>query len=304
MKTVLIIGASGFLGKELYKVFKLDNKYQTYGTYSKNNILDFEYLDVTNLDNINNIFQKIKPDIVIITMALTNVEYCEVNRKEAYNINVGGIKNLSKISKIYDCKVVYVSTEYVFDGNDGPYDETYDEAPINYYGKTKFEGEKIIQSEIKEYMIARTTVVYGWDLDSKNFIMQFIKNLSQNKTMKIPTDQISSPTYCPNLAKMIKESCDKGITGIFNMVGSNVMDRYNFALKAAEILDLNQELLIPIETKTLGQIAKRPLNAGLKVDKISKILYNKPISVSQGLIKVKKLYDKYKAEQCEEGAHE
>lgn len=304
MKKVLIIGASGFLGKELYKVFMVDKQYQTYGTCSKNKILDFEHLDITNSENVSDVFQKIKPNIVIITAALTNVEYCEVNEDEAYKINVSGIKNIAKLCNMYGCKVIYVSTEYVFDGNNGPYDETYIESPINYYGRTKLQGEKIIQDEISDYLIARTTVVYGWDLKSKNFVMQFIKNLSENKTMKIPNDQISSPTYCPNLAEMIKESCDKNISGIFNMVGSDVIDRYKFALKAAEILSLNQKLLLPIETKTLGQIAKRPLNAGLKIDKASKMLHNKPMSVVEGLIEVKKLYDKYKVEQCEEVAYE
>lgn len=304
MRNVLIIGASGFLGKELYKVFSLDKEYHTYGTCLKNEILNFEHLDVTNLENVNNVFLRTKPNIVIITAALTNVEYCEVNKEDAYKINVIGIKNVIRLCKTYSSKVIYVSTEYVFDGNNGPYDETCPVSPINYYGRTKLQGEEIIQDNINDYLIARTTVVYGWDLNSKNFIMQLIKNLSENKFMKVPNDQISSPTYCPNLARMIKESCDRNILGVINMVGSDIKNRYYFAIKAAEILNLNIKLLIPTETKTLGQIARRPLNAGLKIDKVTKILHNEPMSIEEGLYEVKKFYEKYKAEQCEEVTYE
>lgn len=294
---VLIIGASGFLGKELYKTFKSDEVYQTYGTYSKKNGENFEYLGMTDLESIKNVFSKVEPNIVLITAALTNVENCETSKEEAYKINVIGIKNVIQECKAHKCKVIYISTEYVFDGNNGPYDELDEVNPINYYGETKLYGEKIILEEIEHYLIVRTTVVYGWDIESKNFIMQLIKNLNEKNTMKVTIDQISSPTYCPNLAEMIKECCEKSITGILNIVGRDIMDRYTFAIKAAEILNLNKNLIIPIETKTVGQIAKRPLKAGLNVDKISQILECKPMSVVKGLNEVKKLYMDFKAKE-------
>lgn len=294
MKRVLIIGASGFLGTELNKTFKLDSSYEVFGTYSKTTEHNLEFLAVTDLESINKIFLKIQPDIVIITAALTNVEYCETNIEETYKINVLGIENIVKACKQYKSRVIYVSTEYVFDGIDGPYDEKSKVNTINYYGETKLLGEKIIQSELEDYLIVRTTVVYGWNLDSKNFIMQLIKNLSENKIMKVPMDQISSPTYCPNISKMIKECCDKDISGILNLAGNDIMDRYTFAVKAAEILDLDKELLMPVKTAVLGQIAKRPLNAGLKVDKAIEILENKPKGVIESLIELKKSYTEYK----------
>lgn len=295
-RRVLIIGASGFLGKELYKVFKTDQEnYETYGTYSKNSVRDLKRLDVTDLENMKIIFREIKPNIVIITVALTNVEYCEVYKEEAYKINVNGLKNIAELCKVYDSKAVYVSTDYVFDGVNGPYSEDNIPEPINYYGQTKLEGEKIISAMLEDHIIARTTVVYGWDPESKNFIMQLIKTLGENKTMKVPVDQVSSPTYCPNLAQMIKESCDKNLIGIYNMAGNEVMDRYTFARKAATIFGLNPDLIAPVETRALGQVAKRPLNAGLKVDKISVSLMNKPVGVTEGLTKVQSLYMKYMA---------
>ncbi|KMT22630.1 SDR family oxidoreductase [Clostridium cylindrosporum] len=304
MKKVLIIGASGFLGRELYKTIELDTTYKVYGTYSKGKIENLEHLDVSDLESINNVFSKIQPNIVIITAALTNVEYCERNREETYRINVLGIENIVKECKKYNCRIIYISTEYVFDGINGPYDEIAEVNPINYYGETKLLGEKIILKETEEYLIIRTTVVYGWDLQSKNFIMQLIKSLSENKSMKVPVDQISSPTYCPNLAEMIKECCDKNIKGVFNIVGSEIMDRYTFAIKAADTIGLNKELLIPIKTELLGQVANRPLNAGLKVEKVLETLQTKPISVGNGLKEVRKHYIEYKKRPLEEAIYE
>ncbi|AND85380.1 sugar nucleotide-binding protein [Clostridium tyrobutyricum] len=304
MKNILIVGASGFLGNELYKIFKKDSSYKTYGTYSKNENSNLLYLDVTDIESIKKVFEKIKPNIIIITAALTNVEYCEESKENVYKINVEGIKNISNISKPYNCKVIYISTEYVFDGKNGPYSEIDEVNPINYYGKTKLSGEKVIQTYIRNYMIVRTTVVYGWNLESKNFIMQLIKNLNENKIMKVPVDQISSPTYCPNLASMIKESCDNNLCGVFNIVGKDVMNRYEFAVKSAEVLNLDKNLLVPVKTENLGQIAKRPLNAGLKIDKIYKKLKCKPVNVHDGLIEIKELYDKYKSNNCEDNSYE
>lgn len=300
MKKVLIIGSSGFLGKEIYKIFKLDESYETYGTYSKTIVNGFEYLDLNNLNSITEVFIKIRPEILIITAALTNVEYCETNKKEAYKINVTGIENIVSIAKKYNSKIIYVSTEYVFDGVSGPYSEQDNTNPINYYGETKLLAEQIIQKSIKEYLIVRTTVVYGWDVNSKNFIMQLIRNLSDNKIMKVPYDQISSPTYCSNLSGMIKECCDKEILGILNLVDKDIIDRYNFAVKAAEMLNLDSSLLVPVKTEELGQIAKRPLNAGLKVDKACDALINKPSNLISNLIEIRRIYLKYKDSLYEE----
>jgi dTDP-4-dehydrorhamnose reductase len=304
LKKVLIIGASGFLGRELHETFKLDKNYETYGTYSRMKLNNFEYLNTTDLKSVNNVFLKTQPDIVIVTAALTNVEYCETNREEACKINVLGIENITKLCKDYKCRVIYISTEYVFDGIDGPYNEKSKVNPINYYGETKLLGEKIIQKEIHDYLIVRTTVVYGWNLDSKNFIMQLIKNLSENRTMRVPMDQISSPTYCLNLSEMIKECCDKKILGVLNLVGSDIMDRYTFALRAAEVLNLNKDLLIPVKTKVLGQVAKRPLNAGLRVDKATQILKNIPKGIIESLVELNKFYVEYKNQHCKESFYE
>lgn len=282
------------MGKELYRSFKLDQHYETYGTYSKIAVNDFEFLDLNDSSSIKEVFNKIHPEVVIITAALTNVEYCETNREETYKINVSGIENIIKVAQKYSCKVIYISTEYVFDGENGPYDEEDSTNPINYYGETKLLAEKAIQKQIKDYLIIRTTVVYGWNIDSKNFIMQLIQNLSENKIMKVPNDQISSPTYCPNLSEMIKECCDKKIYGVLNLVGKDIMDRYSFAIKSAEILNLKKELLIPVKTEILGQVARRPLNAGLKVDKVYEMLENKPLGVMESLAEIKNIYKEYK----------
>lgn len=283
MKNVLIIGASGFLGKELYKCFSKDEHYRVFGTYMNTKVEGLLKLDMLDVVNLGAVFNNIKPNVVIITSALTNVEYCETHKEEAYRLNVIGVKNILDKCKEYFSKVIYVSTEYVFDGTEGPYVEEDEENPINYYGITKLLAEGIVKDNDIDYLIARTTVIYGFDLDSKNFIMQLIKTLSRNINMRVPSDQISSPTYCPNLAEMLKEACDKNISGVYNMVGSDVVDRYAFACIASDILGLKKELLIPVSTSELNQIAKRPLKAGLYINKIKNELDIGPMSVEEGL---------------------
>lgn len=290
MKNALIIGASGFVGSELFKAFSSDTAWGTFGTCSKRKMDGLKYLNVTDLQSIKTVFAESQSDTVIIAASLTNVEYCEKNREEAYKINVSGIENLVNVCKRYHCRVIFISTEYVFDGLNGPYDEKAKVNPINYYGETKLLGERIIQKELMDYLIVRTTVVYGWDLQSKNFIMQLIRNLGDNKVMKVPVDQVSCPTYCPNLAEMIKECCDKNIKGIINLVGPDILDRFTFAVKVAEQLNLNKDFLQGIETKMLGQLAPRPLKAGLKIDKALSLLDIRPKGIFESLDEINQFY--------------
>jgi len=286
VKRVLIIGASGFIGQAIYAEFKKDDRFLTCGTYLNNEIEELELMDMTSKESIEGIFRKIAPQIVLIAASLTNVEYCEINREKAREINVLGVKNIVDVCKMYDSRVIYISTDYVFDGENGPYTEEDLTSPLNFYGQTKLEAENEVRMKVKDYLIVRTTVVYGWSLESKNFIMQLINNLSGSITMRVPVDQIGSPTYAPNLAIMIKEAADKDITGVLNITGDDIIDRYGFAIKAAEYLGLNSSLIVPVETKCLGQIAKRPLKAGLVVNKAKALLNTKPMGIIQGLAEV------------------
>lgn len=264
---VLIIGASGQVGKALMKALFKD--FDAVGTYYSNKEKGLLHLNINNRDEVEAIFNKIKPDVAILTSALTNVDYCEEHKNTAEEINILGTKNVVEECKKMNAKLVFLSTEYVFDGKNGPYSENDKENPINVYGKTKLMGENMVK-KLKNYAIVRTVTVYNLGYDKKNFLSQLLLKLKANKEAKVPSDQISTPTNADNLAEAIKLLVIKDKKGIYNAAGSERISRYEFAVKAARVFNLNADLIKPIKTSFLNQRAKRPLNAGLKIDKLNK----------------------------------
>ena len=281
--SILIIGASGFVGSYLYESLSKEGK--VVGTfYSRQpGVEGLRYLDITDRESVEELIRQAKPSVIILASALTYVDYCEEHQSEAYNINVSGTANVSLSAKEIGAKLVFFSSEYVFDGKDGPYSEIDLPNPTSYYGKTKLEAEKVIISNLLNYLIIRTTVVYGYQKDGKNFIMQLIQKNKDGQVMNVPVDQYGSPTFRDNLVEVTIELIRKDKRGIYNVVGSEVLNRYDFSILAAEIFGLNKGLLIPKTTLELGQKALRPLKAGLKIDKVSGEIEIRLLSPKQGL---------------------
>ncbi len=291
--SILIIGVSGFVGSYLHKSLAKGN--EVIGTfYHRQPELEglsseeFRYLDVTNRESVEGLISQTKPSTIILTSALTYVDYCEGHKKEAYNINVSGTTNVVSMAKKTGAKLVFFSTEYVFDGKDGPYAEIDLPNPINYYGQTKLEAEKVIIENLLDYLIIRTTIIYGYQKDGKNFIMQLIQKNKDGQIMNVPIDQYGSPTFRDNLGEVTIELIRKDKRGIYNVVGPEVINRYDFSILATEIFGLNKDLIMPKTTLELGQAALRPLKAGLKIDKVVGEIENKLLSPKQGLEILKK----------------
>ncbi|MEK7850587.1 MAG: sugar nucleotide-binding protein, partial [Deltaproteobacteria bacterium] len=186
----------------------------------------------------------------------------------------------------YGSKMVYISTDYVFDGENGPYREDDAPNPLGYYAWTKLEGEGIT-AFTPHNLIIRTTGVYSADPDSLNFVMQVIKRLGAGESMRVPSDQYGNPTLADNLAEGIMALLTLVKTGIYNVAGSDFMDRYSFALLIADVFGLDKTLVSPIDTRSLGQKAKRPLRAGLVVEKIEKETGVKMVGAREGLMFVR-----------------
>jgi dTDP-4-dehydrorhamnose reductase len=282
---VLVVGASGFVGNVLYKLFLRDG--EAYGSYHSSPVEGLVKLDMTDAAAVQDMIGAIRPDVIIHPAANPNVEFCEEHAEETRRINVEGSRNIINAARDVGAKYVFFSSDYVFDGINGPYAEDDTPNPVSEYGKQKLEVEKIIQSTLTDYLIIRITVVYGWERHGKNFVMGLIKNLSGGKTMKVPCDQVGSPTYVNNMAQVVKELIEKGKTGIYHVAGSDIMDRYTFALKAAEIFDLDKDLLIPVKTAELGQKAKRPLQAGMRLEKVRQAVNTHIMGVEEGLREMK-----------------
>lgn len=283
----LIIGASGFVGSSLYSLLKKKNN-NVVGTYYSREKPELIKTDMTSKSVLESLFNKIKPNIIYMPAFISNVNYCELN-EEPNKINELGVRNVVESCKTHNTKLVFFSTDYIFDGLSGPYLETDKPNPINKYGHTKLLCEKIVK-ELNNYLIIRTTVVYGYDKESKNFLMTFNKAIMDEQECKIPYDQIGTPTYVNDLSEISIQLAERNKKGIYNVVGPDLCSRYVFTLKIARIFDLNEDLIKPISTLKLNQPAKRPLKAGLIIDKIRTEINANPLGIDYALEKLKKYF--------------
>lgn len=282
---VFIVGASGFIGRIMFEY--LSREHETYGSFYSNSVGGLIHLDMTDQKEVKEILTSLKPDVIIHPAANPNVEYCEAHPKETWQVNVEGSRNLIEIARDIGAKFVYFSSDYVFDGTNGPYSEDDVPNPINEYGLQKLAVEKLIKNSLENYLIIRITIVYGWERRGKNFVMGLIQNLKNGVSMNIPFDQIGSPTYVNNMVQVVKELIESDKIGIYHVAGTDLMDRYTFAENVAEIFELDENLLIPVTTNQLGRIAKRPLKAGMKIDKVQKDVSIRVMNVREGLKNMK-----------------
>lgn len=288
MDKLLIIG-TGLLGSRIVEM--ASGEFEIVNTYNKIPV-DLQstvshQLDITDRKVTFRMIKELNPDYIMHTAAHTGVDYCEVHRSEAYNVNVTGTRNVSEASDEIGAKLVYVSTDYVFDGAKGRYREGDVTNPINYYGKTKLEGEDVVKSTCNDGIIARTSVLYGWNPAKPNFVTWALNELMTGNRMRIVSDQSNSPTLSDNLADMLIELTKRDEHGVFHTSGGECISRYDFAIEIAEIFDLNSELIEPITSDQLNWIAKRPADSSLDVSKISNIA--KPLTIEESLEKMREL---------------
>ncbi|KUG24155.1 dtdp-4-dehydrorhamnose reductase [hydrocarbon metagenome] len=277
----LVIGSAGLIGEHLMRA-SINQGLDIIGT-------DFTYkdpslfIDIRLRDSIQTILEKNNPQIIFLPAAIPNVDYCELNPLESYSTNVEGVCNVVTAANIIGAKLVYFSSDYIFDGKSGPYSEVDTPNPINEYGKQKLIAEHYIALHSNNYLIIRTTIVYGWESQGKNFICRLLKTLKNKNILKVPMDQIGNPTYAPNFAEAVIELVTKGIAGVYHMAGPDRINRYNFACEAAKIFGLGTEFIHPILTADLGQPALRPLGVGMKVDKAKAVLSTQLMGYQEGL---------------------
>jgi len=299
LKKVLVIGANGFLGTNLFKF-----RNSGIGLYQNLNLVSadldnsnlpsdvpFYTIDITNYEQSEKKIIKISPDVIVLTAAMTNVDQCEVDRKLASKINVKGTLNIVKACIKTNSKLVFLSTDFVFDGEKkrgNYYKETDIPNPLSYYAKTKYKAELIIFSSGIEYLICRTAVLYGWNKKKLNFITWILSNLEQNKPISIVTNQINSPTFVVNMAQILLLLIEKNAEGIYHTAGNCALNRYEIALRCAEVFEYNKNLITPLDY--LEQKATRPKNAGLDITKLKKVIEPelKVFNLEEGLIYMKK----------------
>lgn len=283
----LVIGASGFIGNALLRAQTPGNCTGTYFSYP---LPGLQKLDITRSEDIEDLVRITRPDTIFLPAALPNVDWCERNQRLCRDVNVKGAENVARAARNAKAKLVFFSTDYIFDGVDGPYDENDTPNPVNVYGEAKLAAERIIPEILNDYLIIRVTVVYGTEIRGKNFIAHLVRSLKAGNPMKVPMDQVGSPTYVENLVQAVLSLARLNQNGIFNITGGHQLNRYEFAVLAADIFGLDSTLIQPVTTAELGQTARRPLNAGLTVDKARSVLGPVLLGPEKGLAALKEKY--------------
>jgi dTDP-4-dehydrorhamnose reductase len=296
---LLVTGGNGLLGTKLIELCLRHGAHRPVSVSrqpcSNGSLGAFEFhqLDLTNGDSVGELFERLRPRWVVHTAAMTNVDGCERQPEAAWRANADAAEAVAQACRTVDAHLVHLSTEYVFDGRSGPYGEEDPANPISVYGRTKLASEQAILRLRPSAAIARTTVLYGYALNARpNFVTWLIGKLNAGEAVKVVNDQIGSPTLADNLAEMCFALALGGASGVYNTVGADCLDRYAFALTAAEIFGLDHGLIRPVSTAGLAQPARRPLRAGLRMDKFRQTFPDVPVlGVLDGLEVVRRQLD-------------
>lgn len=294
MPKLLITGSNGLLGQKLLSALKYQSDFSVIATSghaerSKLGYFPFELLDITQKEAVAACIAKYLPDILIHTAAMTNVDPCELNKERCWEINVNGTENLVHECEKTGTHFIHLSTDFVFDGEKGPYREEDLPRPLNAYGLSKLESEKIVRQSKLPWTIIRTALVYGAVSDPvRSNILLFVKNnLEQKKPIREVEDQVRTPTLAEDLAWACLETAKRKATGIFHISGSEAMSIYELALLIAEIFGLDRNLIQPVSTEALRESARRPRRTGFILDKARNLLGYQPHSLQGGLTLVR-----------------
>ncbi len=289
----LVVGASGQVGQALVRAFKIQNKPWVGTAHTRAQAEPgLRPLDLEDLEAAPALIRELGPSAVYFPAGWTWVDGCEADEEKAQRINALAPEAAARAARLAGAAFVYFSTEYVFDGKAGPYAEGDPPAPLGAYARSKLEGEKRVLLAHPGALVARTTVVYGPEPQGKNFVYQLVANLGQGKPMRVPGDQVSNPTYNDDLARACYELVMFGMAGTYHVVGRDRLDRLAFAREACRVFGLDRELLRPVSTADLGQKAARPLDAGLKADKLEAELGWRPRGARAGLEAMKAELDR------------
>lgn len=292
MIKVLITGSSSLLGYGLIK--KVPLGFQIFLTHHKNplrfgNLKSFP-LEITNKKETNKLISKLKPGVIIHAAAISDVDWCQKNQEEAWQINVSGTENVARASDKIGSKLVFISSNAVFDGKKPPYNEKSKTNSINFYGYTKIEGEKILTNLLSPYLIVRLITMFGWQPKGarENPVTWELNQLSAGKTLYMVNDRFLTPLYNISAATAIWKLIQNKKTGIYHVAGADRVSRYNWAKLTAEIFGFDSNRIIPVKSDFFKSLTERPWDTSFETKKLQEELRVKPLSLKAGLILMKK----------------
>lgn len=292
-RRIVIVGANGMLGQRLFEFYSLLNDVELLPASIEEkfvfNCQSYVQLDISNRNEVKKIIYDFCPDFIINAAAFTNVDKCESERETAWKINVKGVEYLSEASRVLDSHLVHISSDYIFDGKNGPYSENDIPNPLGYYARTKLASENVLKISGTKNTIIRTNVLYGTAKYSRpDFVKWVVESVRSGKEIKIVDDQFNNPTFIDDLVQAINKIIELRKEGIYNIGGSEVLSRFDFTMKIADFFNLDKSLIKRIQTEDLKQPARRPLKSGLITIKAQSELGYRPHSIIQSLELMKK----------------
>ncbi len=291
MKKIIVTGSNGLLGQKLTDLCLSDSGLELIASSKGPNRhpvktgYSYEDMDILDPLQIQRVIEKYHPDAIIHTAAMTNVDACESDRENCYALNVGSVKSLIRLSEQYNIQLIHLSTDFIFDGENGPYTEEDQPNPLSYYGQTKLEAEQLLQQSSCKWVILRTIIVYGIvnDMSRSNIILWAKGALEKGSPINVVDDQWRMPTLAEDLAECCLLAAKKNVQGIFNASGKDMLSILELVKKVAEYWNLDESLIKPISADSLNQSAKRPRRTGFILDKAKNVLGYNPKSIEEGI---------------------
>jgi len=290
-KKILITGSNGLLGQKLVELLVTKAHIETIATARGENRLPFgkgyRYIemDITDPEAVDQVFDAERPDVLIHTAAMTNVDQCEAEKDACWKLNATATETLVAACAKYRVFMEHLSTDFIFDGTSGPYREEDIPNPISFYGWSKYAAEKAVKSSDIEWAIARTVLVYGiaHDMSRSNIILWVKNSLEEGKTIKVVTDQFRTPTLAEDLALGCFLIADQEAKGIYHISGKDFLTPYQMALATAEHFGLDASLISPTDASAFTQPARRPPRTGFNLTKSRNVLGYEPHSFREGI---------------------
>lgn len=291
MKKILVTGSNGLLGQKLTDAILALGKYSLIATSKGTNrhpvTLGYEYaeMDIADRESVFKVVEGYQPDVVINTAAMTNVDVCEKEREQCWALNVTAVQYLIEACKIRNTQLVHLSTDFIFDGENGPYTEEATANPLSYYGESKWEAEKLLMNSGIHWVVLRTIIVYGIvnDMSRSNIVLWAKGALEKGAPINVVNDQWRMPTLAEDLADICLLAVDKNAQGVYNASGKDLMSIVELVERVADFYGLDKTLINPITSDSLNQAAKRPAKTGFILDKSIRELGYQPHSFEEGL---------------------
>ena len=289
---ILVVGANGLLGQRLISFYAEKQNVELLGCSieDKSFLPGASYLkcDITSREEVKKLVFDFYPDVIINAAAFTNVDLSETEKETAWKVNVKGVEYLVEACRVIDAKIIHISTDYIFNGFNGPYDENAKPDPLGYYGRTKLASENALKIGAVNYSVIRSNVLYGIADSRPDFVRWVINSLTDKKQIRVVTDQINNPTFVEDIVHAINKIIGMNKYSLYNIGGKDYLNRFEFAQIIADYFKLDKKLITPILTEELNQPAKRPLKSGLITTKAEAELGYKPHSILEALSKIKK----------------